>query len=183
MHSAIPAASVHGDGLLPKAPKAFLAQVLTSVHRSHDGRKGLELLLLRTQKAVRLEEWDDPGQKVGSFPNHVHKCRVQGPGVIAPDPATAEPQSDQVQDLTTLLVLADAELRDELPAGSRRCVPLNGDVERSLPVDETRDVSIQPFLLIGRTCRIVTAHDGKLTAASDVASSAGYSAFPAFGRI
>ena len=61
--------------------------------------------------------------------------------------------------------------------------PLNGDVERSLPVDETRDVSIQPFLLIGRTCRIVTAHDGKLTAASDVASSAGYSAFPAFGRI
>ena len=168
---------------MPKAPKPFCAQVLASAHRSHDEGEGVELLLLRAQKAVRLEEGNDLGQKVGSFPNHVHQRRVGGAGVIPPDPAAAESRCDQVEDLTTLCVLADMELRDELPAGSRRFVPLNGDVERSFPVDETRDVSIQPFLLIGRTCRIVTAHARKLTAASDVASSAGYSAFPAFGRI
>ena len=183
MHTAIPAASVHGKRPLPKAPKPFCAQVLTSLHRSNDEGEGLELLLFRAQKVVRLEERDDLGQKVGSSPNHVYQRRVGGAGVIAPDPAAAESRCDQVEDLATLRVLADVELRDELPADSRRCVPLNGDVEGSFPVDETRDVGIQPFLLIGRTCRIVTAHHRKPTAASDAASSAGYSAFPAFGRI
>ncbi len=71
--------------------------------------------------------------------------------MVLPDAAAAEASRSQVEDLTALRVLADMELRDELPAGNRRCVPLYGDVERSLPVDETRDVGIQPFLLIDRT--------------------------------
>ena len=183
MHSAIAAPSVHGERRPSESQKSFRAQVLASLHRSHDGREGLELLLFRAQKAVRLEERDDLGQEVGSSSNHVYQCRVGRTGVIPPDATAAEPSRDQVEDLSALRILADVKLRDELPAGSRRWVPLYGDVERSLPVDESRDVSIQPFLLIGRTCRIVTAHVGKLTAASDVASSAGYPAFPAFGRI
>jgi hypothetical protein len=93
----------------------------------------------------------DPGQKVGSLANHVHQRRVGRAGMVLPDAAAAEASRDQVQDLTALRVLTDVELRDELPSGSRRWVPLYGDVERSLPVDETRDVGIQPFLLIGRT--------------------------------
>jgi hypothetical protein len=151
MDSAIPPASVHGDGALPKTSESLCAQVLPSLHRMHDGGEGLKLLLFRAQKGVRLEEWDDPGQKVGSFPNHVHQRRVGRPGMVLPDVAAAETARDQVQDLAALRVLTDVELRDELPAGSRRWVPLYGDVERSLPVDETRDVGIQPFLLIGRT--------------------------------
>jgi hypothetical protein len=44
-------------------------------------------------------------------------------------------------------------------------------------------VGIQPFLLIDRTCRIVTAHEETLLAAFDMASSAGFTVFPAFSRI
>ena len=91
MDPAIPAASVHGDGALPEARKALCAQVLASLHRSHDEGEGLELPLFCAQKGVRLEERDDPGQKVGSFSNHVHQRRVQGPGMIRPDPSAAEP--------------------------------------------------------------------------------------------
>jgi hypothetical protein len=183
MDPAISAAPVHGDSPLPEAPKALCAQVLAPLHRSHDEGEGLELPLFCAQKGVRFEEGDDPGQKVGSLSNHVYQRRVRGTGMIRPNPSAAEPPQDQVKDLTPLGTLTDVELRDELPAGNRRCVPLDCDVERSLPVDETRDVSIQPFLLIGRTCRIVTAHAGRLTTATDAASSAGFSVFPAFGRI
>jgi hypothetical protein len=181
--SAIPTASIHGDGALPKTSEALCAQVLASLHGSHDEDEGFELPLFRAQKGVRLKEGDAPGQKVGSISNHVHQRRVGRAGMIPPDATAAKAARDQVQDLAALRVLTDMELRDELPSGNRRWVLLNGDVERSLSVDETRDVGIQPFLLIGRTCRVVTAHAGKLTEASDVASSAGCSAFPAFGRI
>jgi hypothetical protein len=130
---------------------SFCAQVLASLHRSNDEDERVKLPLFRAQKGVRLEEWDDLGQKVGPLADHVHKRRVHRSSVIPLDPSTPEPGSDQVEDLTALRALADVELRDELPADSRRSVPLDGDVERSLPVDETRDVGIQPFLLIGRT--------------------------------
>ena len=120
MDPAIPAASVHGDCTLPKTSESLCAQVLASLHRSHDGGEGLELLLFRAQKGVRLEEWDDPGQKVGSLANHVHQRRVGGAGMVLPDTAAAEASRDQVQDLAALRVLTDVELRDELPSGSRR---------------------------------------------------------------
>src|SRR2546421_7667892 len=133
MDPALAAASFHGDCALPKTSESLCPQVLPSLHRMHDGGEGLELLLFRAQKGVRLEEWDDPGQKVGSFPNHVDQRRVGGTGMVLPDPAAAEAARDQVQDLAALRVLTDVELRDELPAGNRRSVPLYGDVERSLP--------------------------------------------------
>jgi len=50
MDPAIPAASVHGDCALPKTSESLCAQVLASLHRSHDGGEGLELLLFRAQK-------------------------------------------------------------------------------------------------------------------------------------
>ena len=98
-------------------------------------------------------------------------------------PSAAKPSHYQVKDLTPLWILADMELRDELPSGPRPGIPLDGDVERPFSVDVTRNVGIQPFLLIDRTCRIVTAHVQRLTAASDMASSAGSSVFPAYSRI
>ena len=65
---------------------------------------------------------------------------------------------DTAKDLPAVSALADMELRYELPTDSRTRVPLNGDVEGPFSVDVTRNVGIQPFLLIDRTCRIVTAH-------------------------
>jgi hypothetical protein len=67
------------------------------------------------------------------------------------DPSTTQAHGDRVQDLSPFLVLADVELRNELPSGSRARIPLNRYVERSFSIDITRDVRIQPFLLINRT--------------------------------
>ena len=79
--------------------------------------------------------------------------------VVLPDGPTADPCSDQVKDLRPTHVLADSELRHELPTDSRARVLLDRNVKASFSVDETGYLGIQPFLLIGRTCRIVTAPD------------------------
>jgi hypothetical protein len=152
MDPAIPAASVHGvtarcrrhrnPSALRCSPRSIA--LTTEVKASSS-------CCFALRRGFVSKEWDDPGQKVGSLANHVYQRRVGRAGMVLPDAAAAEASRDQVQDPTALRVLTDVELRDELPPGSRRWVPLDGDVERSLPVDETRDVGIQPFLLIGRT--------------------------------
>ena len=70
----------------------------------------------------------------------------------------AEATGDEVENLTPFAVLADPELRDQLPTGPGACVPTDCYVERTFSIDETRDVRIQPFLLIVRTGWIFTAH-------------------------
>ncbi len=70
------------------------------------------------------------------------------------------------------------------------------DVEASLTFDEPRNAvteitrdSIQPrgasgpFLLVGRTGRVVTAHADTIGRGSDMASTAGYSGVPANSRV
>ena len=64
---------------------------------------------------------------------------------------------DQIEDLCPTHILAYAEFGNELPTGSRPRVPLNRYVKASFSIDKPRDVRIQPFLLICRTCHIVTA--------------------------
>ena len=59
------------------------------------------------------------------------------------------------------------ELRYELPTGPRTRVPLDGYVKGTLSIHESSNVSIQPFLLIVRTWRIVTLHDQRLTITCD----------------
>ena len=54
--------------------------------------------------------------------------------------------------------MADVELRHELPTNSGARVPLKRDMECAFAIDEASEVGIQPFLLIVRTDRIVTAH-------------------------
>ena len=66
-------------------------------------------------------------------------------------------------------------------SGQLRARSNNRDREASFSVDVTRDVAIQPFLLIVRTRHVVTTVKrpvGRLTM-----SSAGFSEFPAFGQI
>ena len=49
--------------------------------------------------------------------------------MVLSDPSTAESIAYQVEDLTSIAILADMEFRNELPAGSRTRIPLDGDVE------------------------------------------------------
>ena len=77
MHPAVPAASVHGNGPLPKRLEPFRAQVLPLLHRSHDGGEYEEVPLLTTQKGVRLEEGNHSLQEVLAPSDHVHEARVR----------------------------------------------------------------------------------------------------------
>ena len=76
--------------------------------------------------------------------------------MILPYRSAADLTPNQIQDLGPTHVLAYSELRHELPTDSRTRVPLDRYVKASFSIDETCDVRIQPFLLIDRTCRIVT---------------------------
>ena len=84
------------------------------------------------------------------------------------DPSTAQAPVDQVEDLPALAVLTDMELRHQLPTGLGARVPLDGDVERAFSVDVTGYVGVEPFLLIARTGRIVTAHIHTLRRGCDI---------------
>jgi len=90
--------------------------------------------------------------------------------MVRADRAATETRSDEVDNLSSLSMLTDVELWDELPTGSRRLVPLDGLMERSLSVDVTRDVGIQPFLLIDRTRSVVTGHAATLAVVADMDS-------------
>jgi hypothetical protein len=49
------------------------------------------------------------------------------------------------------------ELRNQLKPDATRRIALNRDREAAFSVDVTRDVAIQPFLLIVRTRHVVTS--------------------------
>jgi hypothetical protein len=72
--------------------------------------------------------------------------------------AAAEATGDEVEDLAPLAVLADPELWYQLPTGPGACIPTDRYVKRTFSINETRNIRIQPFLLIVRTGWIFTAH-------------------------
>src|SRR5260370_41298945 len=78
--------------------------------------------------------------------------------MVLVDPATAEPLAHQVENLPSFGVLTHMKLWYELPAGPGEPISLYSYVKRPFPVDVTRYIGIQPFLLIVRTARIVTVH-------------------------
>ena len=157
--SSVPAAPIHGERFVHQCCETLVGEVHSSVHRSDDAGEDEEVSLLRAQEGLRLEEWDDPRQQVFPPTNDVHQRGVRARSVIRSDPPAAQPAADEVEDLTPFGVLADMELRDQLPTGPGTAVPTDRYVERTFSIDETRDVRIQPFLLIVRTGWIVTAHE------------------------
>ena len=126
-------------------------EMLPVLHRRHNHGEGLELEALLAEDGVGSKERDDLRQKIVAVPYHVDERPVptSSPGV-GPDSAAAEPGSQELEDRGSLRVLADMELGDELPAEPCGRVPLDRDVEASFPVDVSRQVVVQPFLLIVR---------------------------------
>src|SRR5205807_8335947 len=123
-----------------------------------DGGEGEELLLLGAQEWLCLEEGDDPSHQVLPVPDDVHQRGVRRSAVVLTYPSAAKPLPNQVEDLSALGRLTDMELGDQLITKPGARVPLDSDVERPVSVDIAADVGVQPFLLIARTGRIVTAH-------------------------
>jgi hypothetical protein len=142
---------IHREGAPAQRSEPVLGQVLAVGHRTHDGREGTELLLLGAEEWGCFEEGDDPVQEIIAAPHYVHKCRVRCATMVVDDPAATKTLLNQVDDLSPFTILTDAEFRNELPTDPRARIPLNGNMERTFPVDVARNIGIQPFLLIDRT--------------------------------
>ena len=153
-HPPVAAASVHRDGDLEQPAEAGVGAMVAESELSHDVSELLEVRLLRREHWVSLEEGDHPPEQVVAIPNDEHERTIVS--AVRSDRTAAEPVADQLEHLSPVAVLADMELRNELipdPAGR---VALNRDRETSFSIDVTRDVAIQPFLLIVRTRHVVT---------------------------
>ena len=177
-HLSVATATVHGCSRCEKPAKASFGAMVSERQLPDDLSKRLDVCLLRREQRVRFEEWDDAFEKVVPFTDDIYDCAILQ--AIRPDSAATESIPDQLENLSPVTVLADMELRNKLKPEATRCVALNRHREASFSVDVTRDVTVQPFLLIVRTRHVVTT----VNIRSDVTmSSAGYSEFPAYSQI
>jgi hypothetical protein len=103
---------------------------------------------------VALEEGNDAREQVVAVAHHENQSPIAST-VWSYAPAS-EPPLDQLEHLSPVAVLADVELRDELKPDAAGRIALHRDRETAFSVDVTRDVTIQPFLLIVRTRHVVT---------------------------
>jgi hypothetical protein len=183
MQPTIPPASIHLEGTVPECSESFFIEMKSLRHRSHDVNEGKEVAPLAAQQRLRFEEGDHSVQEILPSTDNVDQCPVRRSAMILADAATPESPHDEIQDLAAFGVLADMELRDELPTGPCTQIPLKRSVEQPFAVNIAGDISIQPFLLIIRTERIFTDHAITIWAEGDIAGTFGYSEFPAFSRI
>ena len=152
--------------------------MLTLSHASHDTGELLEVRTLRRDKWDAFEERNHGFEQCSSFANDVHECSI--PLAVRLDVATTEPFVYQLEHLSPVAVLTDMKLGHKLKPDAACSIALHRDREASFSVDVSRDVAVQPFLLIVRTRHVVTT----VNVRSDVTmSSAGFSEFPAYGRI
>jgi hypothetical protein len=137
-------------------------EMATFDHQPHDAGKPAELIAFCRSQWVRLEKRNDADDKIIEGPDvvAVQVFPVVVVAAIAADTPTSEEQLQLVQYLHRPLALNHRELRLDLPAEATRGVPEDRNAEAALAVDEADDPLLEswPFLLIGRTERIVTAH-------------------------
>src|SRR5437763_10594376 len=120
----------------------------------HDARELLEVRLLRREHGVAFEEGNDAFEQVLALAHDEHECTIAS--AVRSDGAAPKSVANQLEDLSPVAILADVELRNELKPDATSRVALHRDRETSFSVDVTRDVAIQPFLLIVRTRHVVT---------------------------
>jgi hypothetical protein len=150
----------------------------------------LEVLLLRTQHRMLLEERDDPPEQILALTDdvaeHVLPMVVVSP--VGDDDSYAEELTKSFEARPAWLALCDRELVRDLETGpvasSPRTVwlPYEADREASFSVYKTDHPATeldQPFLLVFR----ITRHVVTVDTVSDVASSAGYPGFPAYSQM
>ena len=153
-HLPEPPAPVHRERDVEQPAEAGSGAMVAESLRSHDAGELLEVRLFRREQRITFEEGDDAFQEVVAVPHH----EDQGPiaSTVRPHASATQPRLDQLEHLSPVAVLADVELRDELKPDAASRIALHRDRETAFSVDVTRDVTIQPFLLIVRTRHVVT---------------------------
>ena len=140
---------VHGEVDLP-------------AHQSHDSREAGELIALCRSQWMCFEKRNDRPDEVTEGPDAVavQVFPVVIVTSVAADVAASEEPLQLVQNPHAPASLDHREVGLDLPAETTRSVPEDRNTEAAFAVDEADDPLLEswPFLLIGRTDRIVTAH-------------------------
>jgi hypothetical protein len=149
--------------------------MLTSSDELRDLTEDRQIVSLRTSERKPLEEWEHPLLEIGYLRNLevVHTIRP------TPNRSRTEDGIKAVQYLRT--DLRHVEREADSPWHAPIALSTDGDVEAPFSLDEPRDVMTyvfgdaiqprwmrEPFLLIVRTGRIVTAHVGTLSRTTDM---------------
>jgi hypothetical protein len=116
----------------------LLREVLSAVHRANDRGELQKVQVFGAQERCCLEEGNDPLKQVDTLPNNQHQRGVSRSAVVLHDASASKSVLQQIENLPPLTVLADVELRYELPSNSRTWVPLDGYVEGTFSIDKAR---------------------------------------------
>jgi hypothetical protein len=123
-------------------------------HRSYDPCELLEVLPLRRQQRNPLKERDDLPEQVLPASNDQDQGSVLL--AIALDISAFKSLPNQMQHLSSVVVLTDVKLGYQLKAKRARRIALDAYGKASFTIHVSSDISIQPFLLIARTLHIFT---------------------------
>ena len=151
---------------------AFHREVSTELHQLDDPSELLVVLPLRSSQWVLPEERNDSGPEVFEPIDVVSEesLAMVVPPTVSIDPADTEEPNQFLESITTRLPLDDIERRSYLPSESHLVTSIDGAAEAALSIRETHNPSRgrEPFLLVFRTRRIVTAHVSTLERGTDM---------------
>ena len=159
-------------------------EMATLLHEFEHFRELPEVLVLRRQERILLEERNNDLAEIDEPPHHVpvQRLAMVVPSLVAVDPSAAEEVSHRLESCKARSSLDDDELRLHLPAQCRPDVALDRHAEATFTIDEPDNPTCesQSFLLIVRTRHVVTIVNVR---ADGTMSSAGYSDVPAYSRL
>ena len=136
-------------------------QMPTLLHQGEDRRELVEVIPLRRQEGMGLEERDDDVPELAPSLNavavHVLPVIIE-PGVFVHLPTSKE-RNESFQDVVTRCALRYRKLGPDLPPECHRAATIDGTAETGLSIYEPRNPpwADESFLLIFRTSHIVTA--------------------------
>ena len=169
---------------------AWHRKVPTELHQLDNSAELLEVIPFRSSKWVLLEEWDDLRteilESIDVVPEEVLTVIVSSS--IPINLAASEEAHQLLQCITARLSLHDVERRSHLPFESHLVTSVDGAAEAAFSIHEAHDPSDgrESFLLVFRTCRVVTArHNRSVTTGYDIAGRVAQDApgFPAYSRL
>jgi hypothetical protein len=180
--------AVHRLSDLHDTREPLRREVMASLDHLEALRELLEVALLRRMHRMRAEERNDRRDQIRPPTHHVaiQVLTVVVVPLVRKYLTHPEEALELIQTGNALRALRDRELMSHLIAGSVAASVTSAaladetDREASFSVYKTNNPALlpQPFLLVFRTVRIVTAHHQSVGRVPD-----GYSGFPAYSRM
>jgi hypothetical protein len=151
---------------------SFHREVSTERHQLDDLYELREVLLFRGSKWVLSEERNDPGTEILESIDVVSEeiLAMIVTSAIAVDLAASKEPNQFLESVTARLPLYDIKGWSHLPSESHLVTSIDGAAEAAFSIHETHNPSCgrEPFLLVFRTRRIVTAHVATLERGTDM---------------